>query len=708
MDGFPDVLDTCRRMIDERQPNFLRLYLNPAVGGACLLLNRLVSRTFPCVLFREPDPVFLATSGEEALSGALKLARFTVCNSAESSAGESRVREQVLLLDPQSRFPDFAALPFVSGAALPLIPEVRVWNGNGDPEELSRTWAGGIVVLAFDNIRSVAPGIARAVQQLIRRPGLLVIIAVTRESLPHWELISRQDVAAGDWSSLCPDIVVFDDSFTGGTVPFGAFVARQDIYRPWMRGKRSTFHSTTFQPNTLSCRQFLACCRVADPEWFDRQRPDLKRLEASVEALHQVYRTLFSPSLSRLIRKVRFDRDRMTASGHEFRVGRKGYFDGVAGVACSLRGHNPPTLVEEVLASRRSGVDARADVSRRLTQATGLTHVIPATSGATAVETALRLALAAQYPRTHVLVLSGGYAGKTLLALTGTTRAWYREQVGPLYPHVVICDPFAPDAIERLRAVLESVPVAVVQTELIQGVGGVRELPPDVVNFLHQQREHYGYLLFVDEIQTGMFRTGPLLMSESCRLMPDLVTIGKATSDMVFPMSLTLCSEAVVRSAGENAPQSTTRLLQRAGCESGWHVLRNALERAEQQNLPEQVRSAGEQLLVSLRRELAGCRMVRDIRGRGLLIGIELNRRSLAFRMLGPAVSRLYLLELLKHRERPLLMGFCQFEPHVFKLTPPLSITGDEIRDVSCTLRDVLHRSVLKVAASGLKALAVR
>ena len=166
-------------------------------------------------------------------------------------------------------------------------------------------------------------------------------------------------------------------------------------------------------------------------------------------------------------------------------------------------------------------------------------------SGGSAVEHALKLGLLAQSPKSFIVALKGGFGGKTLLALSGTSKPSYKQGLDPLYPDVLYVDPFAADAIQQLRQIVQTVPVAVIQLELIQGVGGVREIPPDLLEYLQIARREAGVLLFVDEIQTGMFRTGPFVRSSELSIGPDLMTIGKGTSDMMFPFAMTLYSDRV-------------------------------------------------------------------------------------------------------------------------------------------------------------------
>src|SRR5262249_33195199 len=140
--------------------------------------------------------------------------------------------------------------------------------------------------------------------------------------------------------------------------------------------------------------------------------------------------------------------------------------------------------------------------------------------------------------------------GKTLLALTGTANPSYKEHIDPLYPDVVYVDPFAEDAEARIEAALQQHPVAVVQLELVQGVGGVRPIPERVVRYLEARRKHWGYLLLVDEVQTGMYRTGQFTLSRAMGLTPDLLLLGKGTSDMMFPFALVLYSAGVQEKLG--------------------------------------------------------------------------------------------------------------------------------------------------------------
>jgi acetylornithine/succinyldiaminopimelate/putrescine aminotransferase len=368
-----------------------------------------------------------------------------------------------------------------------------------------------------------------------------------------------------------------------------------------------------------------------------------------------------------------------------------------------MRGHNPPTYLEETLApGMPGGPGLEAELSERLRDLTGLGRVLPAVSGATAVESALKLALVAQYPRRHVLALEAGFGGKTLFALTGTAEAAYRGPVGPLYPDVHYVDPFAPDATARIDALMEAHEFAVVQVELIQSVGGVRAIPDAVIRHLDEGRRRRGYLLLIDEVQTGMYRTGPFVRARALGLTPDLLLLGKGTSDMIFPFALTLYSDAVADRLAGRGDALIDAIRRRYEYEQGYRTVVNLLRLGEQIDLSRRVEDASESFRRGLEEGLASSRSVRDVRAFGLLIGVELDTRRWPRRWLGKRLAALALLAMLRHPRFPVLAGFCQYEPNVLKITPPLDAGPDAIRAACRTIAEVLDAPLPKLLAAAL------
>jgi acetylornithine/succinyldiaminopimelate/putrescine aminotransferase len=397
------------------------------------------------------------------------------------------------------------------------------------------------------------------------------------------------------------------------------------------------------------------------------------------------------------MRATGFDTPNVYAAGDLVCADGRKVFDAISGVACSVRGHNPTTYAEE-MAALGGLEECRQEVEARLRELTGLDHVLPAVSGATAVENALKIALVAQFPRRHVLALKAGFGGKTLLALTGTWKASYKEHIEPLYGEVLYIDPFAPEATAQIETVLAKYPVAVVQVELIQAVGGVRRVPEEVVRYLEAGRARWGYLLLIDEVQTGVYRTGPFTRSGALALTPDLLVLGKGTSDMMFPFALVLYSAAVQAKLDRAGSDLPAAIRTSYGYEYGYRTVLNVLRRAEEMRLAERVTEAGEQFAQELA-ELASCKAVRQVRVYGLLIGIELDATRWPRRWLGKGLFWLYLFAMLRHPRYPVLVGFCQYEPNVLKITPALTVAPAEIREVCATIVEVLKRPFYRLLA---------
>jgi acetylornithine/succinyldiaminopimelate/putrescine aminotransferase len=678
----PTILETCEQILREQLPNLLRLYVNPHVTAACYCLDRYVQTTWSDIGGEECQS-FLANGFDEALSGAIKLARCGAAARGRSHCG--------LIVDPAKRLGPYATTTRRDGARIEFVPGLTISAMEDLATAVATGGPFGFVVLVLG--ATCLNERANALCSLLERDRLLLITCVDRESLT----LLRRDATttARRWR---PDIVIFDESFVNRAVPFSAFAARRSLYDHWNRPGKTTFHSTTYQPNTISNLHFLRCLEWADPEFYATVAPAVRRILGDRHVRGECFRRLYSPSLYRMIRAAGFDAADVRASGDHVIVDDRAIFDAVSGVACSARGHSPASYVAE-LTDMGSFADCHAELATRLHHLTGLEHVLPAVSGATAVENALKLALAGQFPRRHVLALQAGFGGKTLLSLTGTANSSYKEHIDPLYADVLYVDPFAPEAIARIDAALAQHPVAVVQAELIQAVGGVRRVPEAVIRHLAARRQDHGYWLLVDEVQSGMYRTGPFTQSAALGISPDFLLLGKATSDMMFPFALTLHSAAVadrLERAGVDLPAV---IRNQYGYEFGYKTVLNVLRRAEASALAEHVAEAGALFAELLRDGLTSCKAVRAVRNYGLLIGIELDTTAWPQRWFRKRLYSFYLYGMLRHRD-PVLAGFCQYEPNVLKITPALTVEPDAIRAACATIIDVLQRPFHRLVAS--------
>ncbi|AGA28331.1 aminotransferase class III-fold pyridoxal phosphate-dependent enzyme [Singulisphaera acidiphila] len=700
MQSLPSAIETLESMLREQEPNLLRLYLNPHIAQACFCLDRYVRTTWTDPSGRaagggEEFQSFLANGLEEALGGAIKLVRYN-----RGAVDGIRVG---LVLDPADRLVGFADWDLPDGHRVEFLPGVRVIGRRAFGEAAERLRSGDFDGVVIDPLVLVAgdDGLldthAEAIGELVRRHQPAVVTCVDRESLAR-----LRGGARGVLREVVPDLVVFDESFAGRAVPFGAFTARRSMFAAWNRMGKSTFHSTTFQPNTVSARHFMNVMAATDPEFFRRHADELLAIADNLTRRGEAFRHYYNPSLYRVIRTAGFETADVRAVGSSVVVNGRPVLDFVSGVACSLRGHNPSGYAE-ALTSPVGGLGSpQAELRDRLQVLTGLGNVLPAVSGGTAVENALKAALVARFPRRHVLALRAGFGGKTLFSLTGTANPSYKERIGPLFAEVHYVDPFAPDAREQIDTLLDKHDYAAVQIELIQSVGGVRRIPEPLVRHLDEGRKRRGYLLIVDEVQTGLYRTGPFSQSQVFGLTPDVMLLGKGTSDMMLPFSLTLYSDEVAESLADRGAGLVETIQGHYGYELGYRTVLNAFRAAEELGLAGRVAEAGSRFEQALRAGLAPLRGVSDVRVFGLLIAIELDARGGPRRWLRKRLGASYLLAMLRHERSPVLAGFCQYEPNTLKFTPPLNVSPEDIDRACETIIDVLGRPFPRVIVAGL------
>lgn len=319
-------------------------------------------------------------------------------------------------------------------------------------------------------------------------------------------------------------------------------------------------------------------------------------------------------------------------------------------------------------------------------------RIVLANAGSEAVEVALKTALLAT-GRPGVVAFEGGYHGLTVGSLAATFRRDFRDPFLPrLYPGVrfvpfpardVPAAPGAEECLSRLAEALEASdgdPVGAVLVEPIQGRAGVRVPPPGFLARAAELARRAGALFILDEIFTGMGRTGRVLASELDGLVPDLVCLGKALGG---GLPLSACAgprpvmDAWPPSSGE-ALHTSTFLGHPLACASALAFLKVLRE----EDLPERAETLGGPFLQALARDLAGIEGVREVRGRGLFVGIELTRDGDGVRVAEEALAH------------GLLVLPAGAGGRVVELTPPLVITEAQLRRGREILTDVVRRVV--------------
>lgn len=340
------------------------------------------------------------------------------------------------------------------------------------------------------------------------------------------------------------------------------------------------------------------------------------------------------------------------------------YLDMLSGIGVNVLGHGHPALVDAVREQVGDLVHTsnlffhpfQGPLAERLTKASGLARAFFCNSGAEAVEGCLKFARRFWYtagtPRTQFIAFERGFSGRTMGALSVTWDEHYRTPFGPLVPEVRFVS--NDDPADLLAAVSDQ--TAAIIAEPIQGEGGVRPLPPHIVEAINRACADSGALYIADEIQSGLGRTGHLFHFAALGLRPDLISVGKALGGGV-PIGAVLLSSRVAASisAGDHG---TTYGGNALACRAALAVL-DTLEGG----LLDHVRRVGPIFERGLRALAARHPMVVDVRGAGLMQGLVLDRDAAA---VVPAAL-----------ERGLIVN--RTAERVVRMLPPYVITEAEI-----------------------------
>jgi len=354
------------------------------------------------------------------------------------------------------------------------------------------------------------------------------------------------------------------------------------------------------------------------------------------------------------------------------------YTDLLAGIAVCNLGHSHPELVEVICAQAKKLVhvsnlfyqEEQVALAARLLGTSHLKRVFFCNSGAEANEGAIKLAR--RYMREgrgeerfEIITLSGSFHGRTLATLTATGQDKIKTGFGPL-PEGFITVPFAD--LEAMKAAMTERTAAVL-IEMIQGEGGVKPLPEEYVRGLAALCAEKGVLLIIDEIQTGVGRTGKFWAHQHLGLVPDIVTVAKGLGGGL-PMGAVMCSEEVSKGFPPGSHGTTF-----GGNALISAVADKVIEIIQRDDLCGRAARMGDWL----RGRLEGIKsrlpeQIAEVRVHGLMIGIELTHP-------GAEVWKALL-------ERGFVLNLTQNT--VLRLLPPLVITEEELESFCQALESVL------------------
>jgi ornithine--oxo-acid transaminase len=357
------------------------------------------------------------------------------------------------------------------------------------------------------------------------------------------------------------------------------------------------------------------------------------------------------------------------------------YLDCLSAYSALNQGHVHPqilqALVEQAskvtLVSRAFRNEQLPLFYQELSELTGYEMSLPMNSGAEAVETAIKLARKWAYevkgvPRSQaeIITMTGNFHGRTVTIISFSSEPLYREDFGPLAPGFITVPYGDPEAV----AAAITPNTAAVLFEPIQGEAGVIVPPAGYIRRLAEICKENNVLLMADEIQTGLGRTGILFACDHEQVRPDIMIVGKALSGGFYPVSGVLADRPIMGLFQPGEHGSTF-----GGNPLGAAVARAALRVLVEENMIENAAREGEYFLEQLSE--INSPYIKDVRGKGLLIGVELHQKAGGARRFCVALKEQGILAKETHE-------------HVIRFAPPLIIDRPTLDWAIPRIREVL------------------
>ena len=364
------------------------------------------------------------------------------------------------------------------------------------------------------------------------------------------------------------------------------------------------------------------------------------------------------------------------------------YLDGLGGIAVNTLGHAHPKFVaalqEQVATlihcSNYYHIPGQEQLAARLVELSGLTNAFFCSTGLEANEAALKLARKFGHDkgleRPEVIVFEKAFHGRSIATLSATGNPKVQAGFGPLvegFVRVPLND------LDAIRAAVESNPnITAVFLETIQGEGGIHAARWDYLRAVRELCDRHDLLLMLDEVQCGIGRTGKWFAHQWAGIRPDVMPLAKGLGSGV-PIGAVVCGPRaahIFKPGNHGTTFGGNPLSMRAGVET--------LRIMEEEGLLENAAAVGAHLKAALERELAGVAGVTEVRGAGLMLGIELDRPC------GVVLTRAL--------EAGLLLSVTA--DSVVRLVPPLTLSVAEADEIVAILVPVIKTFLAESAAA--------
>jgi acetylornithine aminotransferase/acetylornithine/N-succinyldiaminopimelate aminotransferase len=368
------------------------------------------------------------------------------------------------------------------------------------------------------------------------------------------------------------------------------------------------------------------------------------------------------------------------------------YLDLLSGIGVCALGYNHPAITRAVTEQAQQLIHTSnlfyhrgtTELALRLTELTGMDRVFFCNSGTEAWEAALKLARAhalmlreeGKPIGTKFIALEHSFHGRTIGSVATTHKLKYREPFAPVMPGVEFV-PF--NDVAALRAAFSD-DICAITLEVIQGEGGINPVSEEFLRTARELCDSTGALLICDEIQSGMGRTGKWCAYQHYGILPDVTTLAKPMAGGL-PIGAMLCTDAAARAITPGMHGTTF----------GGNPLATAaaiavIDEIKQSRLLDHVAETGGYFFAQLHALQSKHAAIVDVRGRGLMVGVELNSAELAKEMLSGLMQRHILIN--------------RTHETVLRFLPPFLITREHVDQTIAALDELLTLHTAPVAAA--------
>lgn len=402
------------------------------------------------------------------------------------------------------------------------------------------------------------------------------------------------------------------------------------------------------------------------------------------------YAEHINPYLAKLMNFAGFGVEVKGEGCYIFDQDGRSYLDCLGGYGVFSLGHRHPRVIEAVkrqldempLSGKTFFSKNQADLAERLAEVTpdGIEFSFFSNSGAEACEAAIKF-VKATTGRAKIVSTEGSYHGKTIGGLSCTGREKYRKRFEPLMPGVA----FVPYADTQAAVDAIDSTTAAMIVEPIQGEGGIHVPPDGYLKAIRKKCGEVGALLILDEVQTGLGRTGKMFACEHEGVSPDVMTLAKCLGGGVMPIGATCFSRQVCDSMFSENPLLHTSTFggNPLACAAGLA----ALDVIREEGLIERSATVGARLKAGLATLKDKHELVSDVRGRGLMLGIE-------FAM--DEVGELTIAQIVK---RGMIAAYTLNNPRVIRIEPPL-IMSEQQADTAVETLDAAIAETAEILAA--------